>query len=346
MLTTDGRPLAAGLPAARAHAPEGVTIRSWEEPADFDRMVDVFHRARTGDGTQWEITAASIEADVRGLGFQPQETILLAEAGGAVVGFGRLTDFGTSRDDGRMLNHIGHIDPAWRRRGIGRALLAGVQAELLRVRTLRPDPPGTPAGFQSTTFAANVCTIALLEGDGYRPHRFMIEMTRPLDQVPEVPLPDGITSRPVSAEDRLAVIRAMDAAMRDERGWPGMPDEMLLAMVEHPNRGQFDVWQVAWDGDRVVGGVLGYIDEAENRATGRRRGYTEQIFTIRGWRGRGIASALIARNLRLLRERGMAEAALSVDTGNPSGALALYERHGFREHDRVILYRKELPPAD
>jgi ribosomal protein S18 acetylase RimI-like enzyme len=78
----------------------------------------------------------------------------------------------------------------------------------------------------------------------------------------------------------------------------------------------------------------------------RRRGYTEGIFTLREWRGRGIASALIARNLRLLRDRGMTEAALSVDTENPSGALGLYERHGFREHDRLIIFRKELPPAD
>jgi GNAT superfamily N-acetyltransferase len=245
-----------------------------------------------------------------------------------------------------MLNHTGHVDPACRGRGIGRALLAGLQAELTRVRALRPDPAGTPAGFQATVFAANTSTITLLERAGYHPHRFMIEMTRPLDDVPAVPLPAGITSRPVGMDDRLAVIRAMDEAMRDERGWPGMPDETLLAMIEHPNRGQFDVWQVAWDGDRVVGGVLGYIDEAENRALGRRRGYTEQIFTIRGWRGRGIASALITRNLRLLRDRGMTEAALSVDTGNPSGALALYERHGFREHDRVILYRKELPVVE
>jgi mycothiol synthase len=345
MLTTNGRPLAAGLAVARASAPGGVSIRGWESPTDFERMAAVFRRARLVDGTSWEVTAASIEADVRGLGFEPEETILLAEADGGVVGFGRLTDFGTSRDDGRMLNHTGHVDPTYRGQGIGGALVAGLQAELLRIRERRPDRPGTRAGFQSTLFAANGTTVALLERRGYRPHRYMIEMTRPLDDVPEIPLPTGLTTRPVRPEDRLAVCRAMDAAMRDERGWPGMSDETLMAMVEHPNRGQIDVWQIAWADDRVVGGVLGYIDEAENAALQRRRGYTEQIFTIRGWRGRGIASALIARNLALLRERGMTEAALSVDTGNPSGALALYERHGFREHDRVILYRKELPAA-
>jgi ribosomal protein S18 acetylase RimI-like enzyme len=160
-----------------------------------------------------------------------------------------------------------------------------------------------------------------------------------------VPLPDGITTRPVGADDVLAVCRAMDEAMRDSHGWPGMGDEQLMEMVDHPTRGQRDVWQVAWAGDRIVGGVLGYIDRDENEALGRRRGYTEGIFTVRDWRGRGVASAMIARNLRLLHDRGMTEAALSVDTENPSGALALYERHGFRETDRVVIYRKELEPA-
>jgi ribosomal protein S18 acetylase RimI-like enzyme len=115
-----------------------------------------------------------------------------------------------------------------------------------------------------------------------------------------------------------------------------------MGMIDHPTRGQIDVWQVAWDGDRVVGGVLGFIDADENAALNRNRGYTEGIFTIRDWRGRGVASALIARNLQLLKARGLTEAALSVDTENPTGALGLYERHGFHEGNRMVIYRTDL----
>src|SRR4051794_37449165 len=86
MLTADREPLANGLAAARARAPHGVTIRRWREPADFSRIVDVFHAARGIDGTGSEVTPESIEADVRGLGFRPEQTILLAEAGDAIVG--------------------------------------------------------------------------------------------------------------------------------------------------------------------------------------------------------------------------------------------------------------------
>jgi mycothiol synthase len=345
VLMTDQLPFAAALAAARAAAPAGVEIRAWRDAHDYDAMVEVFHRARTIDATGWELSVEGLASDLRALELRPQDSILIATVNERTVGWIRVWDFGLSPDEGRLLMHSGQIDPAWRRRGIGRSLLAGAQAELLRMRAARDDPPGTTAGMHAWLFARNASAIDLLEADGYRRLRYVIEMTRSLDDLPPDDLPAGLTTRSVRPEDRYAVVHAMDEAMHDHRGWPAWTDDQLMAMLDHPIRGQLDVWQVAWDGDRVVGGVLGYIDGPENVQMHRRRGYTEGIFTIREWRGRGLASALIGRNLRLLRERGMEEAALSVDTENPSGALGLYERHGFREHDRLIIFRKDLPDA-
>ncbi|MEA2547843.1 MAG: mycothiol synthase [Chloroflexota bacterium] len=345
MLTTDQPPLVAALAAARAIAPPGVELRSWRDERDYDAMVDIFHRARVVDGTGWELSTDGLIADLRALSTRPQDSILVAEVAGRMVGWIRVWDFGCSPDEGRQLMHSGQVEPAWRRHGIGRALLAGAQVELERVRRLRPDPAGTTAGLHVWLFARNATAAALLETDGYRRLRYVIEMTRGLEHLPPDELPAGLTTRPVRTEDRVPIVRALNSAMQDQRGWPDWADDQLLGMVDHPIRGQLDVWQVAWHGDEVVGGVLGYIDTQENEVMDRRRGYTEGIFTVREWRGRGIASALIGRNLRLLRERGMTEAALSVDTENPTGALDLYQRHGFREHDRLIIYRRELPVA-
>jgi ribosomal protein S18 acetylase RimI-like enzyme len=345
VLTTDQPPLAHALETARRLAPAGVAIRAWRDASDYDAMVGIFHAARLVDGTSWELTAASLDADVRAFGFVPERSILLAETGGTVVGWARAFDFGVAPDDGRMLTHAGHVHPGQRGRGIGRALLAGVQTELREMRARCADPTGTTAGLHAWVSSRNASTIALLGHAGYRPLRFLVEMTRPLDEVPAIPLPAGLTTRPVGDADIADVLGGLDAAMRDHHGWPAMTPDQIRAMFDHPTRGQVDVWQVAWDGDRVVGGVLGYIDAAENATLGRRRGYTEGIFTVRDWRGRGVASAMIARNLAFLRERGMTEAALSVDTENPSGALALYERHGFREEQRIAVHRLELPPA-
>jgi mycothiol synthase len=74
-----------------------------------------------------------------------------------------------------------------------------------------------------------------------------------------------------------------------------------------------------------------------SRRSRRRPG---SILTRRPWRGRGVASALIGRNLRLLAERGMTEAALGVDAENPTGALALYERVGFVRDRTELLYQR------
>jgi ribosomal protein S18 acetylase RimI-like enzyme len=38
----------------------------------------------------------------------------------------------------------------------------------------------------------------------------------------------------------------------------------------------------------------------------------------------------------------MTEAGLGVDSDNPSGALALYERAGFKVHRRSAAYRKPM----
>ena len=345
MPTLTEPPLHTARAVASRVAPPGVTVRPWRDPGDYAAMIDVFRAARVVDGTSWEQTAESIDSDLRGFGFLPEHTILLAESGGRLIGWSRAFDFGVAPDDGRMLTHSGHVLPAWRGRGVGRALLAGAHVEMLRIRAAAGDPAGTTAGFHSWIFACNESSIRLLLRSGYAPHRYVVEMTRSLDDLAQSALPAGVSTRPVTEADRPAILRALDDAMRDQRGWPVLSDAQLDGMFDHPIRGQTDVWQVAWAGDRVVGGVLGYVDADENRIMNRRRGYTEGIFTVRDWRGRGVASAMIGANLRLLRGRGMTEAALSVDTENPTGALGLYEAHGFREHERIIVFRKELTPA-
>jgi ribosomal protein S18 acetylase RimI-like enzyme len=62
----------------------------------------------------------------------------------------------------------------------------------------------------------------------------------------------------------------------------------------------------------------------------------------RPWRRQGLARALIARSLHVLRERGMDHAALGVDAENPNGALQLYRSMGFQVVKVFTTYRKPL----
>ncbi len=102
------------------------------------------------------------------------------------------------------------------------------------------------------------------------------------------------------------------------------------------------MWKVAWAGDIVVGQVKSYINRDENAARGYRRGYTEYISTHHDWRNRGIAGALLGMSLRELKDRGMTEAALGVDTNNPGGAFQLYTGLGFELQAYEAVYTKPI----
>jgi mycothiol synthase len=60
----------------------------------------------------------------------------------------------------------------------------------------------------------------------------------------------------------------------------------------------------------------------------------------RPWRRRGLARALIARSLQVLKDQGMTEACLGVDAQNPNGARHLYESMGFCSVKEFVTYRK------
>ena len=88
--------------------------------------------------------------------------------------------------------------------------------------------------------------------------------------------------------------------------------------------------------------ILNRIDEAENQALGRKRGYTEHIFIRKPWRKRGLAGALLTRSLRLLKAQGMDEVELGVDAENASGAYAFYKGMGYQTFTTDIWFRKPM----
>jgi mycothiol synthase len=150
--------------------------------------------------------------------------------------------------------------------------------------------------------------------------------------------------RPVRPEHLRAIFDAEVEAFAGHWG-AGADDGSDVRWREFqadPFNRQVDLWQVAWAGDEIAGMVRPFVNEEENERFGVRRGWCENISTRAPWRGRGVASALIARALRALRDRGMTEAALGVDAQNETGALRLYEKMGFRAVSREVEWRRPL----
>ena len=99
-----------------------------------------------------------------------------------------------------------------------------------------------------------------------------------------------------------------------------------------------DLSYLVMDAENVAGFCVNWVEGAEST----REGWIEAIGVIPAWRGRGIASALMAKSLHLFQAEGLEQAALDVDAENPTGALRLYEKHGFTIARESIHFVKQL----
>jgi ribosomal protein S18 acetylase RimI-like enzyme len=169
-------------------------------------------------------------------------------------------------------------------------------------------------------------------------------MLRPtLENIPDVALSDGFAVRPVSGDaDERRVWDAAAEAFRDERGEEEWSEADWAREQADPRRDP-TLWAIAFEGDAVAAGVHGRIDPDENTARGVLQGYIAGVWTRRPYRRRGLARALLAQVLILLRERGMTSAYLGVDGLNPNQALNLYEGLGFAIRSSETDWTKPLP---
>jgi len=324
----------------------GLVLRSYAGEADLPEMVRIQNAEWAADRLGYRETVAEQAAYFAhpSAQFDPARDAVIAEVDGIMVGHAR-TDWVDATDGVREYRSRGAVDPAWRRRGIGHALL--VDCERRQRELAASHDSDRPPVFGTWAKELNVGGNVLAERSGYAPARWFFDMERPgLDrELPEIrPLPDGIEVRPVSP-DHLRTIWAADVeAFQDHWGGHDESDEALQRFLDSPDHDP-SLWVVAWEGDEVVAACINVIYSHENAETGRRRGWLESVFTRRAWRRRGIGGALIDRSLHALAERGMDTAALGVDADNPSGALRLYESHGFAVTERGTAWRKPMDVA-
>jgi len=92
----------------------------------------------------------------------------------------------------------------------------------------------------------------------------------------------------------------------------------------------------------VAGVSFNTVNVEENARNGINEGWIKELAVRRPWRKRGIASALMCISMRAFEAEGLDFARLGVDTENPSGALGLYERLGFKPFKRFIAFEKRI----
>ncbi len=327
----------------------GYTFRPYRGEADQPAMLDVIRASKAADGQEDADTPETMLNHYRHLtNCDPNRDVLLVEGPAGLVAYGRT--FWVKEDGVEAYQYliVGFVKPEVRRQGLGRALLAWLEARALAVagELGHPRPPVAQAYWQSFANESSRAHLALLARAGYTPVRYFYEMVRPnLDDIPDLRLPAGLELRPAQPEHYQAIWDANIEAFRDHWGETERTLEDYQRWLSDTREFQPAIWKVAWDTatNEVAGMVLGYIIAEQNTQFHRLRGWTENICVRRPYRKQGVARALMAANLRELQARGMTEAALGVDTENPTGALGVYESMGFRPVKREAVYRKNFP---
>lgn len=316
-------------PLPRGPAIDGLRYRTYRGEEDLPAIVELLSASFAANGDTSHVDPDELRLEVRHpTNVDPREDMVLGFAGERLVARSMLTWADSTDGTSRHYQSWGDIHPAWRRRGIGRAMW---QRNIERLTTIAGGHHYTGPRYLTVPWlrGGDVGGAVLAEQLGYVRVRTYHHMTRPhLDDIWVPPMPEGVEIRPVTRADLPTIWDALVEAFRDHFGAWDTSEASYRTWVEHPATDP-SLMIVAFDGTEVAGGVHDEIHPAENEAQGYLRGWTDPVYVRRAWRRRRLASALMGRALVRLRERGMTSAQLDVDTENANQALTLYERHGF-----------------
>ena len=321
----------------------GLVFRAFERSRDYPAVADLLSIANRNDGVDWLPTAESLEHEwEHHPGFAVEDDVRVAEVDGALIG---VVDHDWRQRGERIFHNVNPVvHPDWRHRGVGRTLLAWVEARALGGAASgamgSTDRPHLLAGWADLE-VAEVAPFAAAAG--YEVAGYGVMMVRDLGlPIPDAPLPAGLEVRRVRPEDHRAIWDADCEAFQDHRD-PAVRTEADFERWFTMPELDTDLWEVAWDGDEVAGSVWNHVFVEENGRLGIRRGWLEHVSVGRRWRKRGLATALMTRSMQRLRDIGLTEAALGADAENLSGAVRLYESLGFRRARTAANYRKAMP---
>ncbi len=323
-------------------APPGVTFRRFKGEADYAAIAHIMNASNAGDQIEETTRVEDVANELAHLSnCDPADDFVFADADGKTVGFSRV-HWRINGEGQRIYWQSGFIVPEWRREGIGSAMLGYTEGRA-RLHARAHPIPGASL-LQGVGEDTAYGKIALFERAGYTPARYFFFMQRKdLHDLPDAPLPRGIELIPAQPEHMRAIWNAKEEAFRDHWGYASKAEADYQHWLNDPVN-DLGLWQIAWDvnTNQVAGMSLNMINYDDNRQYNFLRGWVISLAVRRPWRGRGLARALLVNSLRILRERGMAEAVLAVDGENLTGALRLYEGVGFRVLNKDALYRKPL----
>lgn len=205
-------------------------------------------------------------------------------------------------------------------------------AELLARARARARERGL-AKLELTPLAGDSCHAALLRDHPFELEVDVLAMWRPLGKREAEPVwPDGIEVRTFGPADVRAVHALLDEAYG---GW-----DTAYVPLAH------DDWERSMTGDVEFDAATWWLAEREGALAGCAlwwsSGWLKDIAVRESERRRGVGGALLTQGFAEFARRGKRRLGLKVDAANPTGAVGLYERYGFRAERREQIWALSL----
>lgn len=299
---------------ARVGVIEWVDHVAPEDIAEVDRMLD---RVSAADGVSSLSEHTYLHLRAGGGG---EDRHGLVRVDDRIVGYAFV-----SADDDPVAEFL--VDPGMRGRGLGAAMLA----EILDV-----GGPRVRIWAHGQLPAAETIAMAA----GMQPVRHLCRYTRSLTDLPDVPLPPGVTVRPFQSGDAAAWLVLNAEAfvdLPDQGSWTRADLEERLAQPWFDPEG----FLLAFDDD----GLVGFHWTKVHGGAAHPHDSTGEVYVLAvadRSRGTGLGSALTALGLHYLQGLGLATVMLYVDLQNTAG-VSMYQRLGFACADCDVQFA--LPPG-
>ncbi|UUV30461.1 GNAT family N-acetyltransferase [Amycolatopsis roodepoortensis] len=307
-------------------------------PEDAEASADLLNAMETVDGIGENYTAEDTLQELIDPYADLERASLAAFDGDVMAGYMKIR-FKPSASEIHRVFLDGGVHPGYRRRGIGATLVdAGVAAAKV-VHALHHPSAKLVIDVNRPERIAGLAE--LVRSRGFVPVRYFQRMEHPLGVADGPVVPEGFRIEPWSERNDEDFRAVRNEAYRDYWGSVPMPADLWRNKITNQTF-RPEVSFLLRAARSPVGMLVTMCWDADTEATGVRDAHFMAIGTLRGYRRRGVASALMGHALRAATEQGYDRASLNVDSADPSGGPGVFERAGFTPAMRYVRWALEV----